>query len=97
MNSQTKKQNSSMKVSLLVYCQFGQDDLVLWLTIVEFAYNNYWQKNTPMIVVQVLLSNDAQMSYKDHRDLLSKFPDVDKNKAALFDLIKELKMNQAGS
>ena len=61
--------------------------------MVEFAYNNFWQASTMMSPFEILLDYHPQISYEDNRDPRSKPRVADKNVAALYDLMKELKVN----
>ncbi len=63
----------------------------------EFAYNNFRQASTMMSPFETLLGYHPRMSYEDNRDSQSKSRTVDKNAAALRDLMKELKVNLAKS
>ena len=82
-----------MEAYLRAYCRFDQVDLVFWLPMAEFAYNNSRKPSTMMRVFEALLGYHPRMSYKDNCDPRSKPRTIDENSVILRDLMKPLKVN----
>ena len=86
-NSQTERQNSTIKAYHWVFVNFEQNDWAKFLPRAEFAYNNAKDTSISHMPFELNCGYYSRMSYEEKVDFHSKFKSADKLSAELRELI----------
>ena len=78
IDSQTEKQNNTIKAYLWVFINFKQNDWVWLLSMAEFAYNNIKKASTGQIPFELNYKYHLWVFYKKKLDSHSKLKTIEK-------------------
>ena len=83
IDSQTKRQNNTIKAYLRAFDNFKQNDWAWFFLIAEFIYNNAKNANTGYILFELNYGYHFCVSYEKDLDLCSKLKTAKKLSSAL--------------